>query len=311
MSATLRSYTEAHSNSNGNALSATHATQAGDRLLVFVGAMRNTESTGWTFSNVTFDGQAGSLLAEVWQISNNRSLLFRAYAFDNPAIGTKTLQIQSSSNLVRIAAYICSYSGSTGFGADATAHVSGNSEQTVSPNLSQPFGIVAVAGFGRVGNSAPVWSFDAPAFLTDQLHTGTSVVSDQVGMALGHAAAAATGSIPLTASVSNMAEMALIAVEVLSQVGFVASASASTTAAPFLVPALATARTTEPTVLVGSIPPTQVLWQGNLFFSTKARTINVLFLATKGDYWVQPNSGAAVQTVSVVVKRRSAYLIPQ
>ena len=312
MSANLRSSTEAHTTTSGSTLSATHTTQAGDRLLVYVGAMRSTESTNWTFSNVTFDGQGGSLLAEVWQVSNNRSLLLRVYAFNNPAIGSsRVLNVQTSFNAVRIGAYICSYSGSTGFGAAASGHVSNETEQTVSLNLTQAFSIVALGGLARVSSIVPVWSFDAPAFLTDSFHTGTNAQSEHIGMGLGHAAAASTGALSLTGEATSVMEMALIAVEVLSETGFVSSATASTVAAPFLVPATATAGITEPTILIGSIPPTQVLWQGNIFFSSKMRVVNVLFLTTKGPNWVQPNSVGGAQTISVTVKRRKAYLIPQ
>lgn len=311
MSATLRSHTEVYTTSSGTSLTANHTTQAGDRLLAFVGAMRNVEETNWGFT-VTFDGQNGSLLAEVWQVSNNRSLLLRVYAFDAPSIGSnKVFRVQSGQSIQRFGAYICSYSGSTGFGAAGTAHVNENNEQTVSPNLSQAFSVVAVAGLTRATNSIPSWTFDSPAFLTDQLHTGTGSTSVNIGMALGHAAAVSTGPFGLTVSTTDVSETALIAVEILSETGFVASATVSAMAAPFLVPATAEGSTTEPTVLVGSIPPTQVLWQGNLFFSTKTRTVNVLFLTTNGDNWVQPNNGGAAQTVSAVIKRRRAYLIPQ
>ena len=314
MSAILRSYTKAHTTTSGNTLTATHTTQSGDKLLVFVGAMRNTENPTWNLNTVTFDGITGSLLASVWQVSNNRSLLFRVYAFDAPTIGAnKTFRVQAGFSLTRIAAIICSYSGATGFGAVATAHDNNDSEQTVSPNLSQAFSVVAMCGLARISSSstAPVWSFDTPAFLTDQLYTGLSSQSEHITMALAHGGGTSTGSFPLTGNSTAVEESALIAVEILSTTSFVASASASASAAPFLVPATAEGRTKEPTVLVGSIPPTQVLWQGNLFFSTKTRMVNVLFLTTNGDDWVQPNSSGAAQTVSAVIKRRKAYLIPQ
>ena len=311
MSATLRHYTAAHTTAVGGVLTFNHTVEAGDRLLLIVAAMRSSEVSSWEFTEVSFDGAEGSLIEETLSVMTNRSLWLKAYVFNNPSVGAKTVRIEANISASRIAAYALSYSGSSGFGATAVG-TDNDADNSINLDVSAAFSTVVVAGAGRVGNNELVWTFDAPSFLTDDLNTGTDSGGNlNVGLGIAHAAVSSTGSVILGLDATNTPEIASLAVEVLSEEGWVASASISTAAAPIITGSSMTMRVGEVTVLVGSIPPTQVLWQGNLFFSTKTRTVNVLVLTTNGSDWVQPDSGGAAQTIGVTLKRRKAYLIPQ
>ena len=310
MSATLRSYTAGYTTAVGPVLTFNHTVEAGDRLLLIVAAMRSSEVTSWEFAEVSFDGAAGSLIEETVSVMTNRSLWLKAYVINNPSIGAKQVRVETTISASRIGAFALSYTGSSGFGATAVG-TDNDADNSINLDVSGAFSTVVVAGAGRVGNNELVWTFDAPSFLTDDFNTGTDSGNVNIGMGIAHAAVSSTGSALFGLDATNTPEIASLAVEVLSEEGWVASATMFTAAAPILTGSSMEMGVGEVTVLVGSIPPTQVLWQGNLFFSTKTRTVNVLVLTTNGSDWVQPDSGGAAQTIGVTLKRRKAYLIPQ
>lgn len=67
-----------------------------------------------------------------------------------------------------------------------------------------------------------------------------------------------------------------------------------------------------PEIVLGSIPPVQVIGRGNLYFSTAARTLTVILLATSGDNWVITKAGGAeAEELGLTVGRRKGYTVPQ
>lgn len=310
MTATLRAYSKGFTTDVGSLLTLNHNVVSGDKLLLVVAGLRLDESTNWDFQEVSYNGVNGSLIAQSSHTLINRSIWLKVYVVNNPAQGNKQVRIEPSVNLTRIAAYALSYTGSTGFGSTATG-TDNSPEQEIPLDVSGPFSLALVIGACRIGNSAPTWTFDDPAYVTDTLGTGTSSGNTNLGLAIAHAPISSAGSISLGLDASNVPEIGSLAVEILSESGLTASATISAQAASILTGASATIMATTPTVLVGSIPPTQVLWQGNLFFSTRTRTVNVLVLLTKGDNWVQPDGGSDAQTLTATLKRRRGYLIPQ
>lgn len=310
MTANLRAYTEGYTTGVGNTLTFDHTVEAGDKLLLVVSAVRGSEATNWGFAEVSYAGVEGSLIAETVHTLTNRSVWLKVYVVNNPDQGVNQVRVQADINASRIGAYALSYSGASGFGATATG-TDNTAEQEIDLDATSPFGLSLVIGACRVPNAVPVWTFDSPAFFTDSFLTGTSSENNNLSIGIGHAANSSAGVVTLGLDATNVTEIGSLAIEVISEEGLSVSATMFTQAAPILTGASMTIATSVPTVLVGSVPPTQVLWQGNLFFSTKTRTVNILLLLTNGDDWVQPDGAGAAEALTAVLKRRKAYLIPQ
>lgn len=310
MTANLRAFTEGFTTEAGSLLTFDHSVESDDKLLLVVAALRANEATNWGFAEVSYAGVQGSLIAETVHVLTNRSLWLKVYVVNNPEQGSNQVRVETDSGAARIGGWALSYSGATGFGSTATG-TDNTADQEIALDASSPFGLSLVIGACRVGNVSPAWTFDSPAFATDTLVTGTSTGNNNLGMAIGHAANSSAGIVNLGIETADAPEIGSLAIEVISESGLSVSATMFTQSAPILTGSSMAISATTPTVLVGSIPPTQVIWQGNLFFSTRGRMVNVLVLLTNGDDWVQPNGAGAAETLTAVLKRRKAYLIPQ
>lgn len=284
-------------------------------ILVFVNAVRSIEAL-FTISSASIGGTEMIPRGHINNTANNRSMAEGVFSLKNVGAGSRTVTATISANSANLSIFIIEV-------AQADANPFAQIVKTAFPGSTHDL-------FVPVSTSR----VDSLWLGTGQVQSGANDLSPVAGTTklLEQASGSTAGSVVaglFTRSGSGNYNFGgessggengnlFIAVELIGVLPpAIAEGAIAADAEPNLgslevdaSPAIAEGYAEAPEIFVGSVPATQVIWHGNAFLSTKAQVLSALLITTSGENWVLP-SGGSVETFSVRITRRAAYLIPQ
>lgn len=302
--------------SGTNSIGFSHTLQQGERVLLFVSSLRAGPGSNYSVSAL-YGSDSMSVLADYGYTSNNRGYRVQVFSIASGGAvgssGSKTFTINFSRTVNTICYGLVAMTGAASFGRVASDDYSAASGSVTVSAATSTLGVFFGMVAPRINNTVPTYTYTSPATEIANTYTGNDGSQTDQGLSLSYFGGADPASYTLAVTSINQ-PTGIILVEaiptsVTDPVGAIGETQSNM---PFSGRVGAIAGVTIPTVIVGSIPPTQVNWLGNIGLHTKEETIYVAVALTYGDLWVQPDSSlTAVQSVGVRVKRRKAYLFPR
>lgn len=270
----------------------------------------------FSINNVTIDGTSITRRKSLSGSSENRYIVHELWTARGVSPGTRTINVNLSNYVVDSRTiYVVEVAQLEGNPiaqiVDLNVH-SKNVYKSVNTAYIDSLWIGCVRVSDGNNTLAPVGG------ATELLEMSTS--SKQSGQVTGLYMKSGPGTYDFGAqSARSYSNSTMIGIELI---GAIAPAVAEGAPALVAVPVYGTADLTPeaavamgegmpPEILLGSVPATQVIWQGNAYLTTRAEVLSAMLLATGDDKWVLPTDAGAPEEFCVEISRRKAFLIPQ
>lgn len=306
-----------------NQIAFSHSVVRGEKVLLFVASLRAGTASGQEDYTISaFHGStAMTLLGAHGYVSNNRGYQIAVFSLSIASGGSigQTGLIPFTINFsksVNSASYgLVAYSGIASFGRVTIDDLDGGANSITVTNTTSTLGQFVGMVAPRVnGGLLPSVSYTSPAAEIGVVTTDTGTVNADQALSIAHFGGVSPGNYSLSWSSPDGDPVGAALVEAIPASVFdpIGGIGGTQSNSPFSGRIGGVGGVVLPTVIVGSIPPTQVNWLGNIGLHTREETIYVAVALTYDDLWAQPDSTlAAVQALGVRVKRRKGYLFPR
>ncbi len=311
------------SSQDTNQVSFSHTVSLGEKVLLFVASLRSGISTGLQNYEVSalYGATAMTMLGEHDYTSINRGYRLAVFSLSitsGGSVGQSGLSpftINFSTTVRSVSYALVAYRGIASFGRVVLDDFDGGAQTITATSATSTLGQFVGMVAPRVDDGfLPSVSYTSPAVELGVVTTDVGVTNSDQALSLVHFGGVSPGNYTLgwTNAGGNPVGAALVEAIPESATDPIGGVGETQTNSPFSGRIGGEGGVVLPTVIVGSIPPTQVNWLGNIGLHTREETIYVAVALTYDDLWAQPDSSLeAVQALGVRVKRRMGYLFPR